>query len=83
VRSASLISKMRISASGFEGFRVLAEDASLLANSECLDSALTIQKKSAAKFRRQKFSRQYSVNLLANDAGIIFRQSKASLMLLL
>jgi hypothetical protein len=74
---------MQIGATSFEGFRALCVEPEISAriwnNS---DSARSIPKKPAAKPRRRKFSRHYSVNLLANDAGIIFRQSKASLMLL-
>jgi hypothetical protein len=71
---------MQISGSSFEGFRAAGRRWELFANE--FGFSLNMQKN-----RRQnsaaESSCQYSVNLLANDAGIIFRQSKASLMLLL
>jgi hypothetical protein len=80
----SMLQRCEAGAAGFEGFRELTGAESLSRDFGLGFQPWQIsQENSAAKIRRRKCSRQYSGNLLANDAWIILRQIEASLMLLL
>lgn len=74
---------MQIRAIGFEGFR--ADYGNELRGE--LGEQFRFSLERPKKIRRQnsaaEISRQYSIELLANDAGIILRQIEASLALLL
>jgi hypothetical protein len=74
----SMLQRCGAGAGGFEGFRERTGARSL--SRDGFRGWQNFTKKSAAKFGGGNVR---SVNLLANDAGIILRQIEASLMLLL